>query len=88
MGLIRVPRFDMQMQTLENRILLDESRKLQMQPICGNVGLSILAKKAELETSPGQIGLIGGKFFTVTYSFLGQVIMGLLLSEFVQISTN
>jgi hypothetical protein len=59
-----------------------------MQPICGNVGLSILAKKAELETSPGQIGLIGGKFFTVTYSFLGQVIMGLLLSEFVQISTN
>jgi hypothetical protein len=46
-----------------------------------NVGFSIHTMKAVLKASPGQIGLTGGKFFTLTYSFLGQVIMSVFIYE-------
>jgi hypothetical protein len=60
------------MRSLEERIVqqdnLEKPQFLTPTP-CGCVNFM----RASMDSVPGQIGLTGGKFFTLSYSFLGQV---------------
>jgi hypothetical protein len=58
---------------LEEQIVLNRFEKQPGHALIDNIGISTLAMKSALETVPGNIGLIGGKLFTLNYSFMGQV---------------
>jgi hypothetical protein len=62
------------MKSLERIVIQSDFYEMQGLEVPEHVGHSIHLQKVLMDAIPGDTGLTGGKFFTLTYSFLGQVI--------------